>query len=554
MYYLLGSKPLGYSQKTNSVVGITLHNYYDWRIKWFYRDGGIKKDWFFGMEDQPIKSIDFEQNKKLLGNATIEFTNVDFLIHSNDIVEIYQNSTKIYRGLVDSNVDAKKGKIKLIPIHQQLDERLVNYSFVNQTISSMIQTIVENLEDCDIIWDDDLINTGDSSLYTITFNYVTAKKAIEDLIKKLNGREYGVDVNNKFNIYLNSTSSINKIIFNAEDKWYSDLDVETNDDRIGATRYEVFVKSTESGKMTRIGNVGYDIAGNTYETLTIEKTKRRKDSKFEISANLNSTFALDLAYQDLQNQAKLSQTIKLNNFRINKYDPKISNYLKCVDDFEKVLSPLMSSSGIEITNTASNWTNATLFVDDFVEGSGSIQFLGSNPSNSAGYYDFMEIKRYPSGIDKLVFMIKSDQEIGEVYEMGLSNNTSSLFNNPYSIFIKESDLWEMKTINVTETSFRYIGFRLKNARDNRRQFNLLGRNMLGAYAQPALFTIFWIDDIKIYTWERATYYGNVVQKSYKINNQGVNCDIVLNDYSLQDSQTLFDLQKEVEKIKEIQKE
>lgn len=555
MNYILGKRPLGYTEKPSGLANPSalLDNYYEWRIKWYYKDGGIKKDWFFGMEDQPIESIEFESNKKLMGNGNFKFTNVDFLIHSGDYVEIFQNSTKIYKGIVDNNIDAKGGqKIKLIPVSQILDERLVNEDFTNKTISDMLQTIIEGLEDSDIQWDVDFVLTGDSSLYSIKFDYVPAKKAIDELVKKLNIKEWGVNVNDKFSVYQYSTTILNKIIFNAEDKYYSELEKKIDDERIKGTRAEVFMKSTESGKTEYVGKVGYDVSGNPYEILSIEKIRRRKDIKYEISANVNSTYALDLAYSELKYAANLSENIKLKNFRIDKYDPNIGDYIKCVDDYEKILTPLRSSTGLDITEDINNWNNNSFNTDDFVSGTGSIGFIGTNPTNSVGYYNFNEIKRYRKGIEKLIFMVKSDDEEGDVIEMGLSENSSTLFNNPYSIFIKNKDTWEMKTITPDETKFRFIGFRLKNVRETQKYFNVLGGHILGSNTIKSNYTQFWIDDINVYTYNRNEYYGNVVQKKYKLDKKGVTCVITLNDYELQDNQELFDMRRDIEKLKEIQ--
>ncbi len=545
--YALGSYALGMFLPSEAGSITSMKEYYDWRIDWFHRSGGIKRTMFFGMENIPIKSINWEENKKLMGAGDIELSHVDFPIDISDEVNLYYQNDRKWRGLVASRIDPKGGKLKINSRSDLLDKRIFNYTFSSATLETMLQTVIEStsVSDSGVTWNSEYVDIGDSSLYSMKFDYVKSKKAIDDIVKKMNGREWGVDVNNVFNVYTPSTS-VSKIIQNCEDQWYSELSNKVDDSRIKATRYQVFVKSTTAGQSIRVGEVGYNIAGSTFAILSVENITERKDDKFIISANVTTTFALTMAYQDLQNQSELSTQVTLKDFRIDKYNPAIGTYIKCVDAPELVLKTLINC------DTDTGWNNATLYSDDYVEGTGAIQILVSVPSEEV-YYDFGEIKRYDY-IEKIVLMARSEEDIGEVLQMGVSENSSTLFDNPYSIFINDSDLWEMKQIAITEKTFRYLGFRLKTTRDVKRQFMTLGRNAMGEGVAPSEYALFYFDRIQAYTYDRNEYSANVVQKKYKLDKKGLTCDLILGDYDAQSSQELFNMKKEIEQIQEIQQQ
>lgn len=538
--YLLGAYKLGYHINAILVGSQALGDYYDVEMRVYNRSGGLKKGYFFGMNNVPIKSIKFEENKHYLGAGDIVFNFVDSPLDVDDKVEIYYKGTKKWQAIIDNQV-TKEGKIELVPYSEQLEDRIINTSYTGEIMDYMFEDILTNSSSIDVYWDNSVINTGDLGAYNWEFQYKQAKSAIDDLMKKLNGREWAVDLSNRFVIYEKSTS-ITKIIQNINNNWFTELKRKIDTKRIKATRHVVTQKSTDN-KIEYVDEVGYDLPGNTYATLDIEKVRRRKDTRFDISFHsTDTTFLKDYAYSDLQAQALLGESITLKDFRIDKYDPAINTYIKVIDATEKQLKTLVNCDSI------TNWSAGTLYTDDYIEGSGCVQIIGSNPTDSETYYDLGEIKRFKK-LEKINFMVKSDEDVGEVLQFGLSENSSTLWDNPYSVFINDTDIWELKEIMPDESSFRYVGFRLKNSRDTKRQFNLLGRNMLGSYAQPSLYTEFLIDRIQTFAFNYNEYEGLVVQKKYKIDNKGLTCDITLSDYDNQANQRFFDLNKEVENLK-----
>lgn len=523
--------------------------YYDWRLSLYHKSGGKKKDWYWGLENIPINTIQFEENKRLLGNASLTLAYVDFPIDTDDILEIYYKGDKKWEGIVDEKPDLKGGKIKLVPFSQKLDERLVNLSFSSASYSTALFTIIDGLDDVGITWNESFINIDSTDVFSQDFNYVSAKKSIEEIMKNLPDREWGVDEQRRFRVYKPSTT-LNKVVQNSEDKWYKSLEITNDDKRIKATRYEVFKKSTDSGKTIRVGNVGYDLPDGDYPTLSIEDTKRRKDKKFTVSASVTDVFAKDLAYADLQGQAELSTNIKLKDFRFDKYNGEIGQLLRVVDDYERILITYKTTDSLEITDSTTGWTgNVNNYTDDFVSGNASLQLVASGQREDA-FYDFGEVLRYKT-LEKIIFMIQSMEDTGDLIQVGLSNTTATLWDNPYNIFVNSENVWEMKEFTPDEKEFRYLGVRLNNIIRDGSKLNLSGETRAGSYISPS-FSEYFFDRFQAFTRIRNEAEGNIVQKKYKLDRKGDSMQMVLGDYELQDNQELIDLNKELDKIKQIQ--
>jgi len=81
-----------------------------------------------------------------MGAGSFELNYLDFPIHAGDYLEIYFKGTLKYRALVDTSVDPKGGKIKLVPYSQQFQELLINDTFTTQTIEQIFQTIIEEID------------------------------------------------------------------------------------------------------------------------------------------------------------------------------------------------------------------------------------------------------------------------------------------------------------------------------------------------------------------------------------------------------------------------
>jgi hypothetical protein len=548
IYYAIGTDGVGYSRSPSAAaISLNFKYYYDWRIDWYHRSGGIKRTFFYGLSDC-ITSINFEENKRLMGSAEIEFAYLDFPIDVMDRVEIFYKNTKLWEGIVSSRPDAKSGKITILPLSYLLDFRLINQNFSSQTLKSMLQSIIESTEvaETGIDWDADQVTITDTNLYSMNFKTVTAKNAIEEILKKVNNVEWGVNKGRVFSVYGLSTATFDKIITNSENKWFTELKKKVSDRRVKATRGEVFGKSTNSGQSIYHGNVGFDSAGNTYATLSIEKTLMRKDKKFTIGSTVSSSFALDLVYSDLQNQARLSTSVTLRNFRIDKFNPAIGNFIKCVDDNEIQLKTIIDC------DSTSGWDAVSLESDDYVEGTNAINYVEKDSTAvNLVTYDFGEVKRYKK-LDSISFMTKSNQETGRVLDFGLSTSTSTPFANSYQVNLNDVKVWEWKNIPTTVLDFRYLSYKLRNTSTKARMFNVVGRMGIGEGFALGNYNSILLDRIQVYAYDRPEYEGYVVQKDWTIDKNGVTVDVTFGDYIDQTNQELFELRKELEDMKTIQ--
>lgn len=518
--------------------------YYEWLIDFYHSSGGKKSSWFFGMDNVPIESMSFEYNKHIVGAGDMVLNFVDFTIDANDRVKIWYKNNLVYQGIVDSTPDEKEGKIKLVPFSEQFSERIINMSFSSQTISNMMYDLVTEY-DLGINWNTDKINIANNDLYTIEFKYKKINTCLDDLATRMNDREWGVDVNNNFCVY-NPSTTLRKVLFQAEDKLYTEVETKNNNDKIKETRYYQVMNKGAGGKQVPVGNVGYDITGGTYPILSIEKIARRKDGTYTMSNDgVSSSMAKDFAYAKLQSLTNNGQSVKIKNVRYDKYQGEIGDTIRVVDDWERALIT------VEDCNSITDWTNAELYTDDYVSGSGCIQMKGTDPTDTAIVKDLGELKRFKN-IDHLEFMIYSDEDNGNTIEMSLSNSSSTLFTNLYQIFIDSPNVWERKKVKITETEFRYIGFRLNSKRIISRNWNSVDINVVGESAYPAEWTIYRFDRIRIYGYCRNEYEGNIVQTKFKIDKKGIDYEIILNDYDLQANDELFRIQKEIENLKAIQ--
>lgn len=537
-----------YEQPTADQV--ELDYYYNWRINWSHKSGGRKKSFSIGMEEVPIQEFSFELNKKICGAGKIKLTFVNFPVDSDDYIEAYYNGSLKYRALVDNSVDPKGGDVKLVPYSQRFNELLLNENYTSQTIESIVEDIIEdNQTDTGIGYNAAFINTGESGLYSFNFNYKPIKNSFQQILEKLDEREWGVNAANTFSIYSNNTE-LDHFLTDETERGFIDVKRKYNYERIKETRREVFKKDT-AGDKQYIGQVGFDSSSGSYPILPIETLVRKKVATYDVSeSNLSSGDALDIAYADLEKIATLGETIKIKDVDIAKYDLDIGDLVKVVDGYEKVLETIINCDSI------TNWSGATLDTDDYVEGSGSIQGNGYNPTNSIITYDFGEIMRYQNP-EFIQFMIKT-AETGDVLEFSLSNESSTLWTTSHDIYVNTGDVWQIVTQDISnESTFRYFAMRYKETLTVDESFypGVLNMSVLTeTYQDVPNEVTFNVDRVQIYHYTKNEYEGNVVQLNYKIDKFNTHVNAVLNDYDEQSMEENMTIKKRLEKIDTIQKQ
>lgn len=527
-----------------------LDNYYNWQVNWFHKSGGRKKNFYIGMDDVPIQQIDFELNKKICGAGKIKMAFVNFPIDADDYVEAYYNGTLKYRAIVDNSVDPKGGDVKLVPYSQRFSELLLNEDYSSQTIESMIEDIIEdNQIDTDVGYNSAFIDTGESDLYSFNFDYKPIADSLKQILDKLDDREWGVLPSNTFTIYANN-SSADYILTDETERGYVKVEKTTNYERIKETQREVF-KKDNAGDKQHIGLVGGGASSDPYPVLDIQTLVRKKVKTYDISeSDLSSTDALDIAYADLQKIATLGETTKITDIDINKYDLDIGEYVKVIDGYEQVLETIIDCDSV------TDWTGATLDNDDYVEGSGSIQGNGYNPSNSIITYDFGEVMRF-NNPEFIQFMVKT-AEIGNSLEFSLAENSSELWDTTHDIYINTANVWQTVTCDISnESTFQFFAVRYTQTLtvEDTQYLNNLGISVLGEFFQqiPASVT-FNIDRVQIYHYSKNTYEGAVVQLNYKIDKFGTHVNVKLNDYTEQANEENMNVKNRLEKIDTIQKQ
>jgi hypothetical protein len=544
--FIIGRQAFGESLNPTADQAVLL-NYYNWNVNWFHKSGGRKKSYFIGMDNVPIQELSFEKNKKVCGSGKIKMAFADFPIDSDDYIEAYYKGTLKYRALVDNSVDPKGGDVKLVPYSKRYSELLVNENYSSQSIESILQDLVEDSQtDTGIGYNSAFVDSGESDNYSYNFNYKDRKGAIDQTTQKLDSRWWGVLPSNIFTLYANN-SSIDYILTDETERAYQEVKRTVNYERIKETRREVFKKDT-AGNKEYIGQVGF---GGSYPALPIENLVRKKVKTYDVSeSNLSSGDALSVAYEDLKKIATYGETIQIKELDINRYDLDIGDRIQVVDGYEKVLETIIDC------DSSTNWTNANVDTTEYVEGTGSIEVTGYDPTTSTAIYNFGEIMRY-NNPDFIQFMVKVDSGSGNILEYAFSNNSSTLWDSPNDIYVNASGVWQIVQFDCTNCdTFQYFGIRYKTTVSlSQRYFNNIGSMMMGqSFADAPSDIPFNIDRIQIYHYSKNIYDGNVVQINYKVDKYDTHVNVNLNDYDEQSTDDTMILNRRVEKIDTIQKQ
>jgi hypothetical protein len=542
---ILGTQRLGQAPELLQIeFAVPSVPIFSWKIVLYHASKGFKKLWFIGQNNCPIEKIEFELNKRICGAGSITFAFLDFPLHADDYFEIYYNNSIKYRGFIENEIDPKGGKVKLLPYSQRYTELLSNSSFSAKTISEIFQTIVQAVQsDSDIGWNATFVNTGSTDTYSPDYSgYEYPKKIFDEHIKKLDDREWGVRPDNLFTVYQNNQTT-DQLFFQTDSPVVFKVDVKRDYKKIRATRYQVFKKTSGSGEMARIGEVGY---GGSYPILSLETIVRKKEQKFVVSEKITSDAeALAFAYADLTSQT-IPQSISAE-IDITQYFPEIGDKITIEDETEEVLKEVVDCESI--TNWTAGDCTITLDTTDYTKDSGSITFAGTGSPTSV-IYDFGSIQRWV-GLTRMGVMIKGTYA-GDYLEIstGLYKNAAAgmgtcssgicsqgqaeasdyLWETTYPLEIYSSSVWQWVDFEFT-SNFQYIGIRFKSA--------------------PTASSTINIDQISIYCFGRTQYTSNIVQANFTIDQGSEQCKIKLNDYEVTANDEIFLLERNLEKIETV---
>lgn len=540
MLGIISVTPIGTYSTAGSISMPVPDAEYPWRIDWFHRQGGLKKQWFYGSSDCPISSMTFEENLKGSGDGSITFAYIDFPIDPDDYVRIYYNGTVKYSGIVDIQPDPKSGLVTLLPLHTRYDQLLYNGSFTTQTAAQILAVVVPAMQtDSGILYNAAYIDTGSTSTITITYDYETPSKIIDDLIDALDDRFWGVDANGYFYVRAYDTSSSGDVLAN-DNPAYSSITHELDYSGIEATRYQVYRK-TAAGETTRAGQVGF---GGSYPILPIETIFRRIDKKLTVPETVASdSQALAFAYATLKAQT-WSETLTVNDVILDRWEPGIGKLYRIQDEDDVILTTIIPC------DTTDGWVGATLDTSDYVEGTASITATLQNQGDEI-QYAFPGQHIYLN-MQRLGFMIKSDT-YGDFLTVkityGASYHRYAYSSGCYSCgAYSEGDTTGdeteqtvfVNTVNIpTAGVWLYIDFAATLP------VSKIEWVMNQTTSSPVVINIDRVQAVREY---RTEYIDNVVQINYDIQPEGDNVTVKLNSYNTKANDNIFKLETKLNTV------
>lgn len=553
----IGSQPIGYTITTDP-ESLPV-NQDKWRIDITHKSGGIKAHYYIGQDNCGISKFDFELTEIVCGSGSITFAYIDMPLHAYDTVEIYYNNVKKYKGFIESTPDPKGGVIKILPFSKRLDELVVNSSFTIQTVSYILQTIIQAVQtDTGITWHPDYVDTGSTDTYTLNYaEYEKPKKIIDELVKKLDDREWGVTAFDIFTVYQPSTT-ITKTFLYGDDPYYTEVDADIDYGKVKQTRSQVFMKTTGTSETARVGQVGY---GSGYDTPAVEVLTRKKVGKFTASEVVGSAaMALDIAYNNLLAQAVTPQSVDVKNFDLTRgYFPAIGDRLKVQDRIARQLRTIIHCDSLtdddDSMGEAGSWIgmkctpSISTTSGYYTEGTGALYFSGSLIDTGI-IYDFGELIHwyYP---EKLLFMLRSDV-VGQFMAFstakeygGWSGDTwcgdawcdseitsDYLFETTTEFNIPTGGVWKVYSLDITDTDWQYLSFYFKTA--------------------PGSTATIYIDQIQLFCYHRQTYEACIVKAKFNISKANDRlCQITLNEYNMDANDVLWAYERQIEKLEAI---
>lgn len=536
----LGSSALATTSTPTAAGAGSPSYYYRWTVELYHRSGGLKRQYYIGQDNNPIIGVSFELNLKGCGSGTLTFAYLDVPIDADDYVKIYYQGTLKYYGVVDIAPDPKGGEVQLIPIWNKLQERLHNEAFSGKTVSQIMQTVTEALDqDTGILWNAIYIDTGSSTTYTITYSYEQASKIFDDLVDgRLTNRYWGVYPTGYLYIQPYG-SSVAKALYYGDSPAYTDITVEKDYQGIEATRYQVLKKTSgAAGTATRIGQVGY---GAPYPTLAVENLVRIKEDKITAPEVLSDTLALDWAYAKLQAQS-VKQTITLNNVNLDLYFPTIGELITCQDTQNKVEYTVVTCE------STSGWTGASLDTTNYVEGSASVTATMTAIGQKMIYsFSGQKIFYWPERLGLMLRATQSGQwlRVNVVYDSDyvLYGYGSGIYSDAsYS----DGDSTGTPTINTTTSWTLNISAASVWQFFDMTSTSPIAKIEIEAFAAvPTGSAAVNVDRIQIFGPYRNVYTDNVVQANFEITPESEIVTVKMNNYDPKASQTLFDLEEQV---------
>lgn len=539
------------TQQTTSAI-IRKNN---WKIEILGTDGGLIKN--FDLYSKKIKSFSFSEGEKGSLDASFKFNKIDFPVYINSVVSVFYNDEKIYRGYI-TNIPSytEADQLKCAPFTKKLENIYINKTYTAQTFKQILSDILTTYTTyLNIYYNNDLLTDyTNENTYTVTYDFETAKKIIEDYVELVDDVYYGVAPSGYFYVKKRS-SEYNHILHSGQNQHFSNFSYKKDWAKIKNTRFHVFQKTTDS--KTRYIDTIPD-GSTVYPYIDAEKTIGIIEGKLTAPAGFSDDESKDYAYAKLIAQTA-PENVKIKDIDIRRHDIKIGEKVKLFDNLDWQLKSLLTCE------TRTGWhplLKVTLSSLHKIEGDYSITF----GSSIVAKYEFETMQRFEA-IKNISFMIMSDTPglivsvgiYGEEQKYGYaSTSVTEIGQGKYSAGNYSIGNYSVGNIASLTTSYGASSYTsLKSMYlPSAGSFHLLELPASTYFFGWDIFTTsstggarIYIDDIRINATQKATYEGTVISRDFDIGKDNIHYyDIEVGDFNPLINDKLFEMEQKIKQL------
>lgn len=530
MFYVLGEQLVGITPISLSASSNTVLPFYRWKV--IVND---TKKFYIGSENCSILEGEFSDAASGgLQTGSLKYFTFDIPFWHRDKVDIYYNGKIKYTGFVDGIPDVENDKVDISPYSKAFDYTLYNHDYSTNAISyqSIIQDILTTKStQLNINYNASFIDTGSSKTINPKYDYLFCKKIFSNLNDQMDNRDAGVNYNNTYYIKAYSTN-IDHYIYYDDNPKFEKLTYKIDDKKIKETKLQVYQKSTTGTNTIRRGSVGYSTSSTSYQPLSIENRIGIKEAKYTVPQGLTSSDALNFAYQRLISNSDVPQNIKVSKINMRRFEPENFKKVRIYKPESLIWHTIIDCE------TTSGWDNVF---------SSSIAKVGdySNYFSGCCEYDFDETAVYKR-LKKIGFYIKSNNA-GNILSVDFLKNQSSSLEWSYGSWGLGG--WSATPINLqsnriyieTPNQWQWVDFNT--------DFNALNTIMLCSTISTA---VFWIDEVKVLSYYRQYFDGNIIKIDYEIGSDL--CDIEIGNFDQFLNDDFFRMEEKIKEMEETQQE
>lgn len=536
---------------------------FSFHILFSTREGIPIREVYIGADNNPITKIKWKTNQQGMANATIDFAFLDFTLDKNARVDIFWKNNHIYQGLIDERCDDDGGSVKVVPRRQRLKETI----FERRSLSG-------NWSAVDLLTN--VILTNKSSQHGIGYNsnkidadfflklsrYIMVapnfedsdlEKTIDDLVSTVDSdAEWGIDESGIFFVSYPGTK-LKITLFAGETGDYNNIKIKTSYGNVKFTRALVYRKGDtretindvanerQEDEDVLVGTVGYPtnwFLTDDWDSTTHQWRKETDDTDtypqalwlenecgviediVSVPTVCQNSTALDYAYQQIKSQ-QIEKTITITGLNVEKYYPHIGDLIQVEKEYGKKI--LWTLCDCEATSKPNEWRwlGATKDETKAIEGTSSLKLQAS----IAGGASFSIIPQFSVLFDGIEFI--------EFY-CYLGDNQPTTLN-----ILPLGSGYTGGTVTVTLTPNLWQRVKIP---------------ITGSFYGIRFDTASWnvnIDRIKVYSYCKQTFRGNIKEVSWTVDGKGSQCDVTLGNYDVSVNDTLQSLEWKLKMLENI---